>query len=208
MTEAKISHWDTVYGTKPSTDVSWYEAVPAKSLALIGASGVQLRDPIIDVGGGASFLAEELLSRGYRDITVLDISSAVLAKLRMRLGTRAQVVTLVQEDMTTFRAHRRFALWHDRAVFHFLTNAEDRKRYVEALQCALQPDGHLIIATFGPQGPERCSGLNVARYDAAGLTTELGADFALVESSLEMHRTPRGASQQFLYCRFRRVGQS
>jgi trans-aconitate methyltransferase len=193
-----------VYGTKASTEVSWYEATPLRSLELIRTSGVQRNEPIIDVGGGASFLAEELLNQGYSDLTVLDISSEVLQKLGARLAARANAVTRVQQDVTEFQAQRKYALWHDRAVFHFLTEVRDRRRYVEALKHALQPTGHVIIATFGPEGPERCSGLNVARYDAASLAAELGTDFSLVESSLELHHTPRGASQQFLYCRFRR----
>jgi SAM-dependent methyltransferase len=205
VTEPRKAHWDTLYGTKALTGVSWYEAVPVKSLEFIRASGVQLNDPIIDVGGGASFLVEELLCRGYGDLTVLDISSEVLQKLRTRLGPRAAAVTLLQQDVTTFRAERRYALWHDRAVFHFLVNAGDRKRYVEALRQALRRNGQVIIATFGPEGPKRCSGLEVVRYDAAGLSAQLGADFALIESSLETHHTPRGASQQFQYCRFRHI---
>lgn len=208
MTEARKAHWDTVYGTKPVTDVSWYEPVPAKSLELVRASGIRLDEPIIDVGGGASFLVEELLSRGYRDLTVLDISSEVLQGLRKRLATRADAVTLLNLDVTAFRPEKRYALWHDRAVFHFLVNATDRARYVDALRRALGPKGHLIIATFGPEGPERCSGLDVVRYDAAGLAALLGPDFKLMESSLETHHTPRGASQQFQYCRFQRIEQS
>ena len=204
MTGARKGHWDTVYGTKADTEVSWYEVAPVRSLELIYASGLQLNDPVIDVGGGASFLVEELLNRRHSDLTVLDISSEVLQKLAVRLGARANDVTRLQCDVTTFQAHRKYALWHDRAVFHFLTDAEDRKRYLAALRNALKSDGHVIIATFGPEGPERCSGLDVERYDAAKLTKEFGAGFSLVESSLEIHHTPRGTSQQFLYCRFRR----
>jgi SAM-dependent methyltransferase len=205
VADANKAHWDQVYGTKPLTDVSWYEAVPEKSLELIRKSGIRPHDRIIDVGGGASFLVDELLSQGYGDVTVLDISSEVLRKVRGRLGERAKAVTLLQHDVTTFRPARRYALWHDRAVFHFLVNIDDRKRYVEALRNSLEPNGTVIIATFGPEGPERCSGLEVVRYDAASLATQLGSDFMLVESSLDLHRTPRGSTQQFLSCRFRRV---
>lgn len=205
MSKARKAHWDTVYGTKASTEVSWYEATPVRSLELIRASGVQRSDPIIDIGGGASFLAEKLLTQGYSDLTVLDISSEALQKLGELLGARANAVTRVQQDVTDFQAQRRYALWHDRAVFHFLTNADDRKRYLSALRHALKPNGHVIIATFGPEGPERCSGLEIARYDAERLEAALGADFSLVESSIEVHHTPRGAPQQFLYCRFRRT---
>jgi len=202
VTDPRKTHWDEVYGRRAATELSWYEAHPGKSLELIRASGIQRDDPIIDVGGGASLLSEALLDQGYRDLTVIDISSEALEKLRSRLGARARAVTLLQQDVTTFRPARRFALWHDRAVFHFLVNDQERRRYVDALRQTLRSDGHLIIATFGPEGPDRCSGLPVARYDAATLARELGDPLKLIESSLEMHRTPWGATQQFLYCRF------
>lgn len=202
MSDLKKGHWDKVYGTKSPTEVSWYEERPARSLALIQGTGVQPADPIIDVGGGASSLVDELLTAGFQDLTVLDISSEVLSKLAQRLGTCAQV-TLLQQDVSEFHPARRYKVWHDRAVFHFLTDPDDRVRYVSALRQALQPDGHLIIATFGPQGPERCSGLPIARYDAGALSIQLGKEFELMNSSLDVHMTPWGAEQQFLYCHFR-----
>jgi SAM-dependent methyltransferase len=197
------AHWDKVYDTKAITNVSWYEPHAEKSLALIRAAGVQLSDPIIDVGGGASFLTDELLAVGYRDLTVLEISAKVLDKLRERLGLEGSV-SLVHADVRTFRPQKRYTLWHDRAVFHFLTESADRQRYVETLQHSLHPGGHLIIATFGPRGPERCSGLPTMRYDAPALASELGHDFQLMESSLAIHQTPWNTAQQFLYCRFHR----
>ncbi len=203
LNDERKSHWDEVYSRRPLTEVSWYEALPAKSLEQIRATGVRPQEPLIDVGGGASFLIEALLDAGHRDLTVLDISSEVLERLRSRLGARTPAVTLLQRDVTAFRPERRYALWHDRAVFHFLIDRGDRERYVAALKQALRPDGHLIIATFGPDGPQRCSGLPVQRYDAATLAAELGGSFTLVGSSLDVHRTPAGATQQFLYCRFR-----
>jgi len=148
------AHWDKVYGSKAVTDVSWYEAQPATSLELIRATGVRLTDPIIDVGSGASLLVDGLLDREYVDLTVLDISVEALQKLRDRLGPRAAAVAFLQQDVTLFQPARRYALWHDRAVFHFLTRREDRERYVEALRRALVPNGYVIIATFGPSGPE------------------------------------------------------
>jgi SAM-dependent methyltransferase len=199
--EGKV-HWDAVYSHCAVTDVSWYEAYPRKSLELIQACRLQRHDPIIDVGGGASFLVNALLNQGSDDLTVLDISAAVLEKVRARLGPDSKQVALLRADVTAFRPAREYALWHDRAVFHFLVHAEDRARYLDALRHALRPNGYAIIATFGPEGPERCSGLPVMRYDAERLTEELGGDLNLVESCLEVHRTPSGAPQQLLYCRF------
>jgi SAM-dependent methyltransferase len=191
-----------VYEKKRASEVSWYEPRPEKSLELIRATGVRAEDPVIDVGGGASLLVNELLAAGYSDLSVLDISASVLAKLRTRLGPAA--VTLLHEDVTAFRPEKQYALWHDRAVFHFLTRHEERARYFDALRQGVRPGGHVIMATFGPSGPERCSGLPTRRYDAAALAAELGAGFALVQSALLIHRTPADVHQQFLYCRFDR----
>jgi hypothetical protein len=202
MINGRQQHWDTVYGSKASTETSWYEPEPERSLALIRSTGIGVEDPIIDVGGGASYLVDRLLDSGYRDITVLDISGTVLESLRQRLGARAGVASLVQADIATFQPTRRYALWHDRAVFHFLVDQEDRKRYVDALTAGLRQDGHVIIATFGPAGPQRCSGLPVVRYDSDALARELGSELQLVDSTLTAHRTPWGAEQQFLHCRF------
>lgn len=204
MAESNEAHWNQVYGSRAATDVSWYEAHPARSLEFIRAAGIRPDEAIIDVGGGASILVEELFGEGYRDLTILDISAEALRTQRERLGRRGIVPTLIQEDVTRFRPQRSYALWHDRAVFHFLVQPEDRLRYVDVLGRALRPGGHAIIATFGPSGPERCSGLSVARYDAQALAGELGAGFALIDSALHLHRTPRGAEQQFLYARFDR----
>ncbi len=202
MTVAKQDHWDAVYGSKTFSEVSWYEPHPRKSLELIGRAGIELRDALIDVGGGASLLVDDLLAAGYADLTVLDVSATVLAKLRERLGANASRVTLLHQDVTAFEPQRRYTLWHDRAVFHFLIERADRERYRDALCRALRPDGHLVIATFGPSGPERCSGLPTIRYDEKTLAAELGPEFRLMESSLSVHQTPWNASQQFLHCRF------
>jgi SAM-dependent methyltransferase len=205
MTDARRAHWDKVYGSKALSQVSWYEPKPDQSLTRIRDTGVQPRDPVIDVGGDASLLIDELLSAGFRDVTVLDVSAEVLRTLRDRLGERGTSVTLLQDDVTSFRPTRRYAVWHDRAVFHFLMEREDRERYLDALRKALLPNGHVIMATFGPAGPDRCSGLPVMRYDAGALAAELGAEFPLIDSSLVVHHTPWGAQQQFLYCRFDRI---
>lgn len=207
MAQARQDHWDAVYEKKRADEVSWYEPRPEKSLDVVRSTGVRDTDPIIDVGGGASRLVDELLAAGYSDLTVLDVSGAVLEKLRERLGSAASV-SLLHQDVTAFRPARQYALWHDRAVFHFLTQREDRERYIEALRHGVRPGGHIVMATFGPAGPERCSGLPTVRYDATTLAAELGADFALVESFLVIHRTPWNANQQFLYCRFRALPAS
>lgn len=204
MTNLTAAHWDNVYGGRTATAVSWYEAHPEKSLQLIHASAIAADDPIVDVGGGAALLVDELLSAGYRDLTVLDISATVLERLRERLGVCAPAVALLREDVTVFQPNRLYALWHDRAVFHFLIQKDERALYVEALRQALRPAGHVVMATFGPEGPERCSGLATARYDAASLCAELGPDFQLVDSALVVHQTPWNTPQQFLYCRLQR----
>jgi SAM-dependent methyltransferase len=204
VADSRQAHWDGIYGARAITDLSWYEPHPQKSLELIRATGVQPTDPIIDVGSGASFLIDELVEAGYLDLTVLDISAEVLKKLRARVDPRTAALSFLRQDVTAFRPPRRYALWHDRAVFHFLIQREDRERYVDVLRRALIPGGHVVIATFGPSGPERCSGLPTHRYDAKALAAELGDDFVLVDSSLAVHRTPSGVEQPFLYCRFDR----
>lgn len=204
MAHAGQSHWDAVYERKAASEVSWYEPRPEKSLELIRATAVGTADPIIDVGGGASLLVDELLAVGYRDLTVLDISASVLERLRDRLESRASSVALLHRDVTAFRPEKPYALWHDRAVFHFLTEQEERQRYLDALRQGIRPNGHVIMATFGPAGPERCSGLRTQRYDATALAAQLGCGFALVQSALLTHRTPANVHQQFLYCWFKR----
>lgn len=204
MMDSTQAHWDKAYGSRAVTEVSWYEARPEKSLELIRATGVKPTAAIVDVGAGGSVLVDELLEAGFRDVTVLDISAEALRKLRARLGVRTSLVTLLHEDVTAFQPTRPYAVWHDRAVFHFMVERAERKRYINALCRALLPNGHLIIATFGPSGPERCSGLPVMRYSAPALAAELGSGFTLVDSSLAMHRTPKGVEQQFLYSRFAR----
>ncbi|HEX5458591.1 MAG TPA: class I SAM-dependent methyltransferase [Steroidobacteraceae bacterium] len=204
MADAAQDHWDGVYEKKRPDEVSWYEPRPEKSLELIRATGIPISDPIIDVGSGASSLVDQLLAAGYGDLTVLDISASVLEKLRSRLGSAASTVALLHQDVTAFQPARQYAVWHDRAVFHFLTQREDRGRYVAALRRGVQPGGHVLMATFGPSGPERCSGLPTVRYDTTTLSAELGADFTLVDSFLVVHRTPWNSDQQFLYCRFNR----
>jgi SAM-dependent methyltransferase len=199
------AHWENVYHTRSPLDVSWYQREPALSLALIEASGVASDGGIIDVGGGASVLVDRLLESGYSGLAVLDISGAALAHARTRLGARAAEVEWVEADVTTFRSERRFGLWHDRAVFHFLTDAGDRAAYVQTLEAALAPAGHVIIATFAPGGPTMCSGLDIVQYDADKLCGELGAGFELVEQRSELHHTPADKDQAFNFFLLRRV---
>jgi ubiquinone/menaquinone biosynthesis C-methylase UbiE len=197
-------HWEAVYSTRSADTVSWFQPHAELSRRLIRATGVSAEGSIIDVGGGASTLVDDLLADGFRHVTVLDLSSAALAAAQRRLGTLAVAVRWLQADITqTILPRHAYDLWHDRAVFHFLSAAEARTTYVDNMHRSVRPGGHVIIATFGPEGPERCSGLPVCRYDAATLSKQLGDGFTLAESQFEMHRTPAGRSQQFLYCRFR-----
>lgn len=197
-------HWEAVWGKRSEQETSWFEPSPARSLAFIEASGVARSEPVIDVGGGASRLVDELLARGHDDVTVLDISDAALEQARQRLGPRADSVTWLCADVTSLRLERPVALWHDRAVLHFLVEEEARERYVAALVSGLRPGGHAVLATFAPDGPERCSGLLVRRYDEDGLSALLGSEFELLRSERHAHVTPAGAEQRFVYTLFRR----
>lgn len=197
-------HWNRVYRDKTPENVSWYQRRPDLSLALIAASGVAKDAFIIDVGGGASVLVDHLLDLGYMNLAVLDLAGSALSASKARLGARAAMVEWHEADVTEFEPPHRYALWHDRAVFHFLTAAEDRARYVETLRHALEPDGAVVIATFAPEGPPKCSGLDVVRYDEQSIAAELGAEFRLQEVRRETHRTPWQAEQRFNYFRFRR----
>ncbi|MDE2155168.1 MAG: class I SAM-dependent methyltransferase [Xanthomonadaceae bacterium] len=197
-------HWETVYQTKAADAVSWYRPHLETSLAMIERAVPDRDAGIVDIGGGEATLVDDLLARGYRQLSVLDISPAAIAVAHKRLGAAAAQVTWLADDIlqATLPAQR-FDLWHDRALFHFLTGAGQRARYVEQLTRALKPGGHAIIATFGPQGPGKCSGLDTVRYDALSLQRELGPRFALIEHATELHRTPFDTTQQFVYCHFR-----
>lgn len=195
-------HWDRIYGAHSESDLSWYEARPSISLQLIEATGIGRAAPILDVGGGASLLVDALVAAGYTDVTVVDVSARALERVRERLGTRAASVQRIEADVTCFSPERRYSVWHDRAVFHFLTDAADRARYRRALEGAVVPGGHAILATFAPEGPPRCSGLEVVRYSPSDLAAELGATVDLVESLEHVHVTPDGREQPFTWCRF------
>jgi SAM-dependent methyltransferase len=194
------THWEKVYSTKASDAVSWFRPHLETSLALIERVAPDLAASVIDVGGGQSTLIDDLLARGYQKISVLDISSTALEATRKRLGPLAERVHWLVSDVThvDLPLHA-YDVWHDRAVFHFLTAKEQRVAYVEKVTSAVKHGGHVIISTFGPEGPARCSGLDVVRYSAESLHGEFGERFDLVESFEELHNTPFGTSQQFLY---------
>lgn len=207
MSMGRQAHWQGVYASRSYTDVSWYQAEPARSLEFIEASGVAKDRAVIDVGGGASTLVDRLLDRGYTRLTVLDIAADALRQARTRLGERAHEVDWQVSDVLSFRAERRFALWHDRAVLHFLVDAGERRRYVDALRHALAPGGQAVLAGFGPDGPQKCSGLPVRRYSVEKFGELLGPDFEIVDHAIDEHTTPGGATQQFLYTRWQRAFQ-
>jgi SAM-dependent methyltransferase len=199
------AHWEKVYGNRAIDAVSWYQEHAERSLDLIRKLGIAKSESIIDVGGGASVLVDDLLADGYADLTVLDLSGAALVAARTRLGARAASVQWIEGDVTRAALPQgRYALWHDRAVFHFLTTPELRDAYVRQVLHAVRPGGHVIVATFAEDGPTECSGLPVMRYDAHGLHDEFGAPFELLGHEHEEHVTPAGRVQSFLYCFCRR----
>lgn len=195
------SHWNTTYEQRGSANVSWFRPHLDLSLDLIRQAAPSLQAAIVDVGGGAATLVDDLLTAGYRDVTVLDISAAALAVAKQRLSVAAASVTWLEGDITQMELPAaRYDVWHDRAVFHFLTSPADRERYVATVKRALKPGGHVIMATFASDGPEKCSGLPVARYDAGSLHAEFGGQFELLDSRRETHLTPAGKEQRFVYC--------
>jgi SAM-dependent methyltransferase len=200
------AHWEWIYENKDPTEVSWYQAAPELSLKLIDETGLGREAPIIDVGGGASQLAARLLDAGYSDVTVADISATALARAREAIGDRARAISWVEADVRDHDFGREYSLWHDRAVFHFMVDPDDRKLYLETLRRSLRPGGHVVIAGFGPDGPERCSGLPVARYDGLELAATLGDEYQLITAESEVHITPSDARQEFVYAHLRRAG--
>lgn len=202
----RTTHWQNVYATKGETEVSWFQASPAISLEMIRAASPDPAAAIVDIGGGASRLVDALLQGGYRNLTVLDLSANALDTAKKRIGAAASMVDWIVADATTWRPAKSWDVWHDRAAFHFLTDPRDRAAYVERLRSAVAPGGHVIIATFAPDGPEKCSGLPVQRHDSASLSAELGPEFELVETRSETHHTPWHSTQAFQFSRFRRLG--
>jgi ubiquinone/menaquinone biosynthesis C-methylase UbiE len=194
-------HWEQIYTTKAADNVSWFQEHAGQSLALIHGTGLAKDAAVIDVGGGASILVDELIAAGFKDLTVLDLSPAALEVAKQRLQKDANSIQWMVGDITKVELpQNRFDIWHDRAVFHFLTRQEERQAYVEQVMRAVRPNGHVIIATFAEDGPEKCSGLPVMRYCPETLHAEFGKSFHLVKHSKEVHHTPFGTEQQFVYC--------
>ena len=198
------THWNAVYSHKQEAELSWHQNDPSVSLELLQEAGLTAASSVIDVGAGTSRVVDALISRGLSDLTVLDLSQSALDATRSRLGPDGQAVTWIAGDITLWRPTRTYDVWHDRAVFHFLTDPKDQAAYIGALSSALATGGHAVIATFAPDGPETCSGLPVARYSPELLAATLGAGFSLIDQRFQSHTTPWGHPQSFQYSLLRR----
>lgn len=196
--------WDNVYGSKSEKEVSWFQENPAKSLELIEELNLAPNDGVIDIGGGDSHLMDHLLMKGFRNLSVLDISSTALEKAKARLGDRASLVKFIASDITKFDPVEKYKLWHDRATFHFLTSLEDVEKYLKIANRAVADDGYLIVSTFSKTGPEKCSGLPISQYSDVDLKALFGRYFSNIKCFEDTHKTPWGAEQNFVYCGFRR----
>ena len=198
------AHWENVYQTKRPDEVSWTQAIPETSLKTIQSWNLPKAAAIIDVGGGDSLLADFLLEQGYENITVLDISAAAIERVKLRLGEKASKVKFVVSNVLEFEPSEKFAVWHDRAAFHFLTDPNDIAKYVAITEKYIEPNGKMMIATFSTQGPLKCSGLNIHQYDAQSLQETFSKAFTLTDQHLENHRTPFNTDQNFLFASFER----
>lgn len=196
------AHWENVYNEKSPLQVSWYQSDPKISLQLIEATDCTKDAAVIEVGGGASVLVDRLLESGYRNVSVLDLSGKALAHAKHRLGDEGLAVNWFEADITEFDPPTSYDIWHDRAVFHFLTDARERSMYIDTLSKALRKGGHLVIATFAMGGPTKCSGLEIVQYDANKISSELGPAFELQSEQFETHITPSGGGQKFNYFYF------
>ena len=205
MVSDRKQHWDRIYAGRREDEVSWYQEHPERSVEVIRALTRDTAAPLIDVGGGSSRLVDHLVAAGYTDVTVLDVAEQSLDHARRRLDHATQHVTWIVADVLTFAPPRRYALWHDRAVFHFLSDAEERSAYIDTLAAAVAPGGYVAIATFAADGPQQCSGLPVQRYSSTLLTEALASVCSPLGFEHELHRTPAGAEQHFLYGHFRRI---
>jgi len=198
------SYWDDIYKSKSETDVSWFQSVPKKSLELISELNLDPNDSILDVGGGDSHLVDHLLDKGFKNLSVLDISSAALEKAKVRLGDKAELVKFIASDITKFKPIEKYRLWHDRATLHFLTKAEDIKTYLEIANQAIANGGYLIVSTFSKTGPEKCSGLPILQYSDAELKSLFEKHFTNIKCFEDTHQTPWGTGQDFVYCGFKK----
>jgi len=202
-------HWENVYNRKSPQEVSWFRPHLDRSIAFLEAARIPRDAAVIDVGGGASTFVDDLLDRGYSNLTVLDLSPTALEAARARLGERASRVRWLCADVTDAPLEpAAYDFWHDRAVFHFLLDRDSRERYIAQVRKALKPGGHVVVATFGPHGPEKCSGLDVVRYSPEELHAEFGSEFARLANTTEHHVTPWGSEQEFVYCYCRMPGRS
>lgn len=199
-------HWDHIYETKRPTELSWFQTVPSRSMAMIRETGVPAEAPIIDVGAGVSSLVDILLNSDYSNVTVMEISNAAISESRARLGDAASRVKWMQADVLEWAPIGRYYVWHDRAVFHFMTDDVKVNTYLNTMRTALVPGGYFVLATFGPEGPDRCSGMDVQRYSIEQQTSLLEEDFELRSYELEDHTTPTGNVQQFLYSSWQMKG--
>lgn len=200
------THWENVYQTKLPDQVSWYREHLDNSIQMILQTGVEKNGAVIDVGGGSSTLVDDLLDFGFSEVKVLDISETAIQNSKERLGTDANKVEWIEADITKISLPKNhFDVWHDRAVFHFLTDAEDRRKYVELVKSSVKVGGHIIVASFGLNGPQKCSGLDVVRYSPEKMHGEFGDEFELVKSLNEQHNTPFGKEQEFIYCYCRKL---
>jgi ubiquinone/menaquinone biosynthesis C-methylase UbiE len=207
MGKRKLSikaHWENIYNTKLPTEMSWYQKYPSLSLKLIKTSGIEAKHSIIDVGGGTSLLVDSLLEKGFKRLAVLDISHSALDIAKSRLGTRAENVKWYEADATEFQPPKQFDLWHDRAVFHFLTDEEAQRKYVEVLKRTLVSGGYLVISTFAIDGPKKCSGRDTVKYEVSSMSAKLGGEFRLLEFLDELHITPGKKEQKFTYFLYKR----
>ena len=197
-------HWEQIYQTKQLNEVSWYQPTPETSLSFFEQFNIPKRAKIIDIGGGDSLLVDNLLNRGYQDITVLDISESSLERAKVRLGDRAATVNWIVTDAATFTPNEIYDFWHDRAAFHFLTKDEEIEAYINTLQKSIKPSGILVIGTFSEHGPKKCSGIEIKQYSEASMTDRLRNSFEKIECITVEHKTPFDTIQQFVFCSFRK----
>ena len=198
------NHWEHIYQTKQLNEVSWFQPTPSTSLSFFEQFNISKSAKIIDIGGGDSLLVDNLLDRGYVDITVLDISESALERAKLRLGERSGLVTWIVADAAAFTPLQQYDFWHDRAAFHFLTKEEEIENYINAVQQSIKPSGILVIGTFSEQGPKKCSGIEIKQYSENSMTDRLKPYFEKIECYTVDHKTPFDTIQQFVFCSFRK----